>query len=132
MPLIRLKECSRIQKVLESSLLNPSFRKKMTVVGGGSRCNLGKFSLPDTPSTPPSFCYTFTRFELEQFETGLSLKPQAIIGNKIDEKDGKINLLKLRSFLEEENSDVPLIPISGRDLINAREFLIALKLMVDD
>ena len=73
----------------------------------------------------------FTRFELEQFQTGLSQRPQAIIGNKIDEKDSKLNLIKLNTFLEKEESDVILLPVSGRDLINVRELLITIKHMVD-
>jgi len=71
------------------------------------------------------------RFELEQFQTGLSQRPQAIIGNKIDEKDSKLNLIKLNTFLEKEESDVILLPVSGRDLINVRELLITIKHMVD-
>ncbi len=69
---------------------------------------------------------------MEQFEAGLSVRPQAILGNKIDLTDAKANFVKLKNFLEEEGDDTALLPISGRELINVKDLLLKIKCIIDD
>lgn len=72
------------------------------------------------------------RYELEQFEEGLSTRPHAILGNKIDLLQSKGNFIRLKTFLEEEGSAVVLLPVSGLDSVNVKELPMILKSMVKD
>jgi len=67
------------------------------------------------------------KFELEQFEEGLSRRPAAILGNKIDLTQSKLNFLKLKKHLEEIGDKTPLFAVSGRDAINIKDILLRIK-----
>ena len=60
------------------------------------------------------------------------MRPQAILGNKIDLTDAKTNLVKLKNFLETEGDDTPLLPVSGLELLNVKDLLLKIKRFIDD
>jgi GTP-binding protein len=75
------------------------------------------------------------RFELEHYKEGLSKKPHAIVGNKIDAKNAEENLVKLREYIAANTpqSEIPLpvIPISAKNGTNVTEFLDHLRALYD-
>ncbi|XP_078248242.1 mitochondrial ribosome-associated GTPase 2 isoform X1 [Pogona vitticeps] len=67
------------------------------------------------------------KYELEQYEEGLSKRPHAIIGNKFDLPQSKSNLPLLREQVEER-----VIPLSALTGENLEELLLHLKELYDD
>ncbi|KAK6479435.1 mitochondrial ribosome-associated GTPase 2-like isoform X2 [Huso huso] len=66
------------------------------------------------------------RFELEQYETGLSKRPQAIIGNKIDLPEARANLSALQSRVPQR-----IIPVSALTGHNVEELILHLRELYD-
>ncbi|XP_041375708.1 mitochondrial ribosome-associated GTPase 2-like [Gigantopelta aegis] len=66
------------------------------------------------------------RFELECYKAGLSQRPHAIIGNKIDLPVAKSNLSLLQKHV-----DLPVFPISAEKMIGLDPLLIHLRQMYD-
>ncbi|EMP35827.1 GTP-binding protein 5 [Chelonia mydas] len=66
------------------------------------------------------------KYELEQYEEGLSKRPHAVIGNKIDLPQSKANLLLLKERVEQ--SVIPLSALTGDNL---EELLLHLRDLYD-
>lgn len=66
------------------------------------------------------------KYELEQYETGLSLKPHAIVANKIDLLETEKNLLILQ-----ELTDLPIFPVSAKYGKGLSKLLYHLRYMYD-
>ncbi|XP_067135629.1 mitochondrial ribosome-associated GTPase 2 [Centruroides vittatus] len=66
------------------------------------------------------------KYELEQYKTGLSLKPHAIVANKIDKLEAKENLLSLQ-----ESTDLPIFPVSAKYGKGLTKLLYHLRSMYD-
>ncbi|RXM97020.1 Mitochondrial ribosome-associated GTPase 2 [Acipenser ruthenus] len=66
------------------------------------------------------------RFELEQYETGLSKRPQAIVGNKIDLPEARANLSALQSRVPQR-----IIPVSALTGHNVEELILHLRELYD-
>ncbi|KAJ8322413.1 LOW QUALITY PROTEIN: hypothetical protein KUTeg_000035 [Tegillarca granosa] len=66
------------------------------------------------------------KYELEQYSPGLSERPHAVIGNKIDLPVSKKNLKLLQ-----EQIDLPIFAISAKKGINITEFLLHLRSLYD-
>jgi len=69
------------------------------------------------------------KFELNQYEPGLSSRPAAIIANKMDLDESKNNFLQLREKLGPETD---IIPISGKVGLNLTSLLVKIKEIHDD
>ncbi|XP_043844322.1 mitochondrial ribosome-associated GTPase 2 isoform X2 [Dromiciops gliroides] len=67
------------------------------------------------------------KYELEKYEEGLSERPHAIIGNKIDLPQSKVNFPQLQARLEQK-----VIPLSALTGENLEELLLHLKELYDD
>ncbi|XP_013402100.1 mitochondrial ribosome-associated GTPase 2 [Lingula anatina] len=67
------------------------------------------------------------KYELEQFETGLSERPHAIIGNKIDLPKARKNLDLLR-----EKVQLPVYPVSAKFLLNIEELKCHIRKIYDE
>ncbi|XP_078006014.1 mitochondrial ribosome-associated GTPase 2 isoform X4 [Phascolarctos cinereus] len=67
------------------------------------------------------------KYELEKYEEGLSQRPHAIIGNKIDLPQSKVNFPQLQARLEQK-----VIPLSALTGENLEELLLHLKELYDD
>lgn len=70
------------------------------------------------------------KFELEQYEQGLSRRPHAILANKIDHERAQPNL---EGFLHhiKTHEHVPVFPISSKVGTNLRNVLDYIKVMYD-
>lgn len=66
------------------------------------------------------------KYELEQYKTGLSSRPHAVIGNKIDLPGAKDNLRQLELAI-----DLPVYPVSAKHRVGIDSFLIHLRYMFD-
>uniref|UniRef100_A0A8C3PFN0 Mitochondrial ribosome-associated GTPase 2 n=1 Tax=Chrysemys picta bellii TaxID=8478 RepID=A0A8C3PFN0_CHRPI len=66
------------------------------------------------------------KYELEQYEEGLSKRPHAVIGNKMDLPQSKANLLLLKERVEQR-----VIPLSALTGDNLEELLLHLRDMYD-
>ncbi|KAM7150218.1 mitochondrial ribosome-associated GTPase 2 isoform 2-T2 [Macrochelys suwanniensis] len=66
------------------------------------------------------------KYELEQYEEGLSKRPHAVIGNKIDLPQSKANLLFLKERVEQR-----VIPLSALTGDNLEELLLHLRDLYD-
>lgn len=75
------------------------------------------------------------KYELEQYCQGLSKRPHAIVGNKIDAPSAADNLARLRQHIATITPDgehpLPVIPISAKFGTNITEFLQHLRGMYD-
>ncbi|KAI1285231.1 Mitochondrial ribosome-associated GTPase 2 [Halotydeus destructor] len=75
------------------------------------------------------------RTELELYAKGLSKRPHAIIGNKIDTLIAESNLEKLRNHIAASTAEgevpLPVIPVSAKYGSNLKEFLEHLRAMYD-
>ena len=58
------------------------------------------------------------KYELEQFLPGLSERPHAVIGNKMDLDISKENFLQLQ-----KHTHLPVIPVSAKNRQNLRQLL---------
>lgn len=67
------------------------------------------------------------KYELEQYQKGLSKRPYAIIGNKLDLPQSKSNLPLLRDQVEQR-----IIPLSALTGENLEELLLYLKVLYDE
>ena len=68
------------------------------------------------------------RYELEQYEPGLSLRPSAVIANKMDLEGSSESFLELRERVE---ADTDIIPVSGKMGINLANLLVRIKELND-
>ncbi|XP_034028689.1 mitochondrial ribosome-associated GTPase 2 [Thalassophryne amazonica] len=66
------------------------------------------------------------RFELDQYEPGLSQRPQAIIANKIDLPEARENLETLKSHVSER-----VVPVSALTGHNTEELILHLRALYD-
>ena len=66
------------------------------------------------------------RYELEQYQHGLSVRPHAIIANKIDIPGATDNLEKLK-----RRTDLTIYPISAKKKIDLEPLLIHLRELYD-
>ena len=69
------------------------------------------------------------RYELEMYASGLSLRPAAVLANKIDIEDSEDKLERLSSVVSDLNME--LIPVSGRMGLNLTEMLVRIKQLHD-
>lgn len=67
------------------------------------------------------------KYELEQYEEGLSKRPHAILGNKLDLPQAKCNLPLLRERVQHR-----VIPLSALTGENLEELVLHLKELYDD
>ncbi|XP_074659914.1 mitochondrial ribosome-associated GTPase 2-like [Tubulanus polymorphus] len=67
------------------------------------------------------------KFELEQYQRGLSERPHAIVGNKIDVPDAARNLIEL-----ERRIDMPVFALSAKRLIDVEPLMLHLRKLYDD
>ena len=66
-------------------------------------------------------------YELEQYRTGLSLRPHAIVANKLDLSVAQDNLEKLRGKV----TDVDIYPISAKRKVNVEKLLVHMRELYD-
>lgn len=62
------------------------------------------------------------QYELEQYSQGLSRRPHAIIGNKLDLPAAETNLQELRNHI-----DLPVFGVSAKKVLNIKPLLLHLK-----
>ncbi|MPC07967.1 Mitochondrial ribosome-associated GTPase 2 [Portunus trituberculatus] len=72
------------------------------------RCNCLLYVI-DTSQPRPWEQLEVLMYELEQYQKGLSLRPHAVVANKMDLSDAQDNLAKVRA-----NIDLPLVPVSAK------------------
>ena len=70
------------------------------------------------------------KYELEMYQKSLSSRPAAVLANKIDLEDSEEKLERLREVVTED-SDVEVIPVSGRTGINLSNMLVRIKQLND-
>lgn len=70
--------------------------------------------------------FTDLKYELEQYKSGLSSRPHAIIGNKIDVPGAKDNLRELSLAM-----NMPVYPVSAKYRIGIDSLLVHLRYMYD-
>lgn len=66
------------------------------------------------------------KFELEQYKTGLSERPHAVVGNKMDLEISRQNFLELQ-----KRTNLPLFPVSAEKRLNLKPLLTHLRKMYD-
>ncbi|KAF3697092.1 Mitochondrial ribosome-associated GTPase 2 GTP-binding protein 5 [Channa argus] len=89
------------------------------------RCRFLLFVL-DLSTPEPWTQLQHLRYELDQYEPGLSQRPQAIIANKIDLPEARENLQTLRSHVTER-----VIPVSALTGQNTEELILHLRELYD-
>lgn len=89
------------------------------------RCRFLLFVL-DISSPEPWTELEHLRYELEQYETGLSGRPHAIVANKMDLPDSKEKLKTLRSLVKQR-----VIPVSALTGQNTEELILHLRELYD-
>lgn len=89
------------------------------------RCRFLLFVL-DISSPEPWTELEHLRYELDQYESGLSARPHAIIANKMDLPDSKEKLKTLRSFVKQR-----VIPVSALTGQNTEELILHLRELYD-
>uniref|UniRef100_A0A0P4W8Q6 OBG-type G domain-containing protein n=1 Tax=Scylla olivacea TaxID=85551 RepID=A0A0P4W8Q6_SCYOL len=72
------------------------------------RCNCLLYVI-DTSQPRPWEQLEVLMYELEQYQEGLSLRPHAVVANKMDLPDAQENLEKVRTHI-----DLPLVPVSAK------------------
>ena len=81
----------------------------------------------DLSKDDPVYQFETLKSELEAYKRGLSKRPHAIVGSKIDLPNSVENLQKLRDYLKEHTPEneipIPVIPCSGKYGKNLVEFL---------
>ena len=88
------------------------------------RCSVLVYVL-DMGQDNPLEQLTQLQYELEMYQTGLSARPAAVLANKIDLEDTREKLEHLQ--LELRDSDLEIIPVSGRTGINLANMLVNIK-----
>ena len=66
------------------------------------------------------------KYELEQYQEGLSERPYAVIGNKMDLPEAAANFKELQKRV-----NIPVIPISAENKLNIQELLVHLRSLYD-
>ena len=66
------------------------------------------------------------KYELEQYQPGLSERPNAVIGNKMDLPESRKNFLELQKRVS-----IPVIPISGEQRQNLQQLLTHMRKLYD-
>ena len=66
------------------------------------------------------------KYELEQYEEGLSERPHAVIGNKMDLEIAKKNLIDLQN-----HTNLPVFPLSAMNRSNIKPLLLHLRELYD-
>ena len=66
------------------------------------------------------------KYELEQYSEGLSQRPHAVIGNKMDLEIAKKNLVDLQN-----HTDLPVFPLSAMNRSNIQPLLLHLRELYD-
>jgi GTP-binding protein len=66
------------------------------------------------------------KHELEQYKPGLSERPHAVIGNKMDLKVAQSNYIELQ-----KRTNLPLFPVSAEKKLNIKPVLIHLRQLYD-
>ena len=91
------------------------------------RCSVLLFVL-DMAQASPATQLQQLRFELEQYQPGLSARPSAIIANKMDLEETSGGLEEL---VAEVGEDTEVIPVSGKMGLNLASLLVRIKLLHD-
>ncbi|XP_006818280.1 mitochondrial ribosome-associated GTPase 2-like [Saccoglossus kowalevskii] len=81
----------------------------------------------DLSANEPWTQLTDLKFELEQYQKGLSERPHAILGNKIDLPESHQNLEHLENHVM-----LPIIPISAKCLTNIEKLKVHLRKLYDE
>ncbi|KAL1021470.1 hypothetical protein UPYG_G00013730 [Umbra pygmaea] len=89
------------------------------------RCRFLLFVL-DLSTPEPWTQLQYLRYELDQYESGLSLRPHAIVANKMDLPGSKANLEALRSHVDHR-----VIPVSALTGQNTEELILHLRELYD-
>lgn len=89
------------------------------------RCRFLLFVL-DLASPEPWTQLQHLRYELDQYEPGLSHRPQAIVANKMDLPGAKSNLEALRNHVNQR-----VIPVSALTGQNTEELILHLRELYD-
>ncbi|XP_030623660.1 mitochondrial ribosome-associated GTPase 2 [Chanos chanos] len=89
------------------------------------RCRFLLFVL-DLSSPEPWAQLEHLRFELDQYDPGLSLRPRAIVANKMDLPEARENLQALRNRVTER-----IIPVSALTGQNTEELILHLRELYD-
>lgn len=89
------------------------------------RCRFLLFVL-DLSSPEPWTQLEHLRFELDQYEAGLSQRPQAVIANKMDLPEAQEKLKTLRSLVSQR-----VIPVSALTGQNTEELILHLRELYD-
>ncbi|XP_059098954.1 mitochondrial ribosome-associated GTPase 2-like [Tigriopus californicus] len=84
----------------------------------------------DLSDTNPLEQLSTLKFELEQYEAGLSRRPHAILANKIDHERAQPNLEEFIHHIK-THENVPVFPISSKLGTNLRTVLDYIKVMYD-
>lgn len=66
------------------------------------------------------------KYELEQYKPGLSERPHAIVGNKMDLETSRINCIEMK-----KRTSLPVIPISAENRLNLKQLLNQIRKMYD-
>uniref|UniRef100_A0A8C8RBY5 Mitochondrial ribosome-associated GTPase 2 n=1 Tax=Pelusios castaneus TaxID=367368 RepID=A0A8C8RBY5_9SAUR len=90
------------------------------------RCRFLLFVV-DLSVSEPWIQFQDLKYELEQYEEGLSKRPHVIIGNKIDLPQSKTNLLLLKKHVEQR-----VIPLSALTGDNLEELFLHLRELYDE
>ena len=70
---------------------------------------------------------TDLKYELEQYHPGLSERPHAVVGNKIDLPESRDNLASLQ-----EHISLPVIAISAQYIMNIEELKVHLRQLYEE
>ncbi|KAJ8016237.1 hypothetical protein DPEC_G00005120 [Dallia pectoralis] len=89
------------------------------------RCRFLLFVL-DMSSPEPWMQLQYLRYELDQYEPGLSRRPHAIVANKMDLPGSRVNLEALRDHVKQR-----VIPVSALTGLNAEELVLHLRELYD-
>uniref|UniRef100_A0A3P8YL84 Mitochondrial ribosome-associated GTPase 2 n=1 Tax=Esox lucius TaxID=8010 RepID=A0A3P8YL84_ESOLU len=89
------------------------------------RCRFLLYVL-DMSSPEPWMQLQYLRYELDQYEPGLSHRPHAIVANKMDLPGSGVNLKALRDHVEQR-----VIPVSALTGLNTEELILHLRELYD-
>jgi len=92
------------------------------------RCSVLVYVI-DMGEEEPCYQLEQLRYELEMYASGLSLRPAAVLANKIDIEESEDKLEKLSTIVSRLGME--LIPVSGRMGLNLTEMLVRIKKLHD-